>query len=909
VSIRGPVFGNREIVRVIAKGGMGAVFEVRDRKTGERFAAKAILNANDPALRERFRREAEILAGCDDPGIVRIHDFGESPDGGLYMILDLVEGESLDRLLERGALEPRRAAELIRAVAHALGVVHAKGIVHRDVKPGNVLLDAAGTPKLTDFGLALARDQERLTRSGAFVGTVVYCAPEQISLEGTGPWSDVFSLGSVLFHALAGKPPIEAESAVEHMARLTSDEPIPSVLELAPSVPEGLAAIVARAVDKDPARRYQEGEALAIDLERYLRGEEIQVESRLLRILRARGPRLLSRAIGVLAVLVVVVAAAVVLAAESRRRALVTAREEVRLGRAALEGAGRGADADLAPAREHAERARTALGRAPDAGPDAAVVRESWSALALDLAVTDATAKLARGRGREALLALDALPGSPGALGAAGRLLRARALLASAGSSRASEAAREVAAVLDSLPRGARPEAFEVLGDARVAAGDEPGAAEAYGHALEVGGSRPKDLRLKGAGACAQAGDDRTAFALSEGLVPELHGLALDRAANARFARLAPAFYRRGLAAADEAASDRDLEIAWRLAPPPPALAPDVARRFVQGALRDADAWASGFIASLSVSEAKVEELRRVMQRAARVKAMGPAAGAPVADLYRAGFGGALQLLRGWAKNGSPEEVDRVGQHFLEDWPESPYFLYLIAHARRRSHPVVAADGLRYCYRAIDALPPPWPDEPADLKRFATQLVVEARELLAEAPATDKLEPDLDRLLRVVRERPHGDSWFRMAELYASVEKYELAFDAFDRTEELLAKGEAATSPDQIEYERLQVTATAGRKAEAFERAAALAAKGSDGSDRSLAIRFLGLSGEHARILATVDPAKAKQVESLEWYGRALAHEGPDARAAILEKLTAASRERGEVVRRAMETELAKPPR
>ncbi len=267
--------GDYEIIRPIASGGMGAVFEVEHRGTRARYAAKVVKNAGDARARERFRREAELLARVDrHPGIVRIHSFGETPEGGLYMIMDLVRGESLETKLEReGKLAPHRAAALARSVAVALGAAHALGVVHRDVKPANILVDAAsGEPRLADFGIAAARDLERLTKTGAFVGTVAYVAPEQARGEPASPASDVFSLGAVLFEMLAGHPPILGATPVQLLSQLVSDEPIPDVRTVRPEVPAPLAAVVGRALEKDPARRPADGEALAAELDLFLAG-------------------------------------------------------------------------------------------------------------------------------------------------------------------------------------------------------------------------------------------------------------------------------------------------------------------------------------------------------------------------------------------------------------------------------------------------------------------------------------------------------------------------------------------------------------------------------------------------------------------------------------------------------------
>ncbi|HZU96666.1 MAG TPA: serine/threonine-protein kinase [Planctomycetota bacterium] len=272
------LFGDYKVERVVARGGMGAVFEVRHRMTGARCAAKTLLKTNSEQSRARFRREAELLARCDRiPGIVKVHTFGETPQGEPFMILDFVDGPSLDaRLVEGDRLAARDAAALVRDVARALGAIHAQGMIHRDVKPGNILIDAQGKPWLTDFGLAAARDLDRLTRTGAFLGTVAYAAPEQAAGEPCTPASDVFSLGCVLFHALAGEVPIESDSAMSHMAQLSDPRPIRDVRTVAQTVPAPLASIVARCLEKDPERRYETGEELARDLDRFLEGKPIE---------------------------------------------------------------------------------------------------------------------------------------------------------------------------------------------------------------------------------------------------------------------------------------------------------------------------------------------------------------------------------------------------------------------------------------------------------------------------------------------------------------------------------------------------------------------------------------------------------------------------------------------------------
>src|SRR5579883_1181403 len=261
--------GEHEVTRAIARGGMGAVFEVKNIRTGVSYAAKVILRPGDGAARARFQREAELLARCEHPGIVRVHTIGESGED-LYMILDLVRGQDLAAIVERsGPLEPRRAAAVALEVARALAFVHGRGIVHRDVKPSNVLVDEEGHAHLTDFGIATATDLERLTRTGAFVGTVAFVSPEQARGKAVTAATDVFSLGGVLFHALSGQPPL-GEDGVTALAMLASAAKVRDIRVAAPSVPGPLAAIVARALEKDPARRYPSAGAFADDLAAFL---------------------------------------------------------------------------------------------------------------------------------------------------------------------------------------------------------------------------------------------------------------------------------------------------------------------------------------------------------------------------------------------------------------------------------------------------------------------------------------------------------------------------------------------------------------------------------------------------------------------------------------------------------------
>ncbi|HZU98223.1 MAG TPA: protein kinase, partial [Planctomycetota bacterium] len=397
-----------EFVRLIGKGGMGAVHEVRNKRTGARYAAK-ILAAETPRARERFRREAELLARCDrHPGIVKVHALLETRDGRQVLVMDLVEGESLAKVIERERkLEPGRAAAIALEVARALAFAHGRGIVHRDVKPENVLLDGAGRPRLGDFGLATARDLERMTQTGQFVGTPLYCAPEQTSRGALEPMpaADVYSAGAVIFEMLAGEPPFTGDSPLAVIQRLADPEPARDVRLLAPSTPPALAAIVARALAKDPRARYADGTNLARDLERFLAGE----------VADTRPPGTSRRALVVGSVVVAVAAALALVLARPWSKSAADPEVALASARKALAAGDAGqalAELDAIPsplsldARVVRARALLLAGRADEAR---ALARDLPSSRIVEAREIDGDALVASKRYAEALLAYGAV--------------------------------------------------------------------------------------------------------------------------------------------------------------------------------------------------------------------------------------------------------------------------------------------------------------------------------------------------------------------------------------------------------------------------------------------------------------------------------------------------------------------
>ncbi|MDH3306401.1 MAG: protein kinase, partial [Acidimicrobiia bacterium] len=206
-----------ELIRHIARGGMADVWEARDTLLGRRVAIKVLHSqfSTDDAFIRRFRREAQAAANLSHPNIVSIFDWGEE-GSNYFIVMELVEGQSLrDVLRSTDRLMPRRSAEIAAEAAAALAVAHRAGLVHRDMKPGNILLAADGTVKVTDFGIALAWDDSaQLTRTGAVIGTATYFSPEQAQGQTVDERSDIYSLGVVLYEMLTGQPPFSGESPV-----------------------------------------------------------------------------------------------------------------------------------------------------------------------------------------------------------------------------------------------------------------------------------------------------------------------------------------------------------------------------------------------------------------------------------------------------------------------------------------------------------------------------------------------------------------------------------------------------------------------------------------------------------------------------------------------------------------------
>jgi tetratricopeptide (TPR) repeat protein len=265
--------GPYEVNGELARGAMGVVFRAKDPALDRDVAIKVMLHlGDDPQDLERFRREARATARLRHPSIVALHTVGNH-EGRPYLVMDLVEGESLHARVERdGPLPPREAAQLIATLAEALAYAHAQGVIHRDVKPANVLLDERGAPLVTDFGLARREgEDQQLTHTGEIVGTPAYMSPEQAGGEPgqAGPASDVYGLGATLYELLTGRPPFLADTLIEVFAAIVTEPPEPP-RSLRPEVPPELESICLRCLAKEPADRLPSAAALAEALRRFL---------------------------------------------------------------------------------------------------------------------------------------------------------------------------------------------------------------------------------------------------------------------------------------------------------------------------------------------------------------------------------------------------------------------------------------------------------------------------------------------------------------------------------------------------------------------------------------------------------------------------------------------------------------
>ena len=274
-------FGSYELIEEIGRGGMGVVFKAHQESLDRTVAVKMILASHLASAEHvrRFRVEAKAAAGLRHPNIVHIHEVGQL-HGQHYFAMEYIEGSSLAERVAEGPVDLATAAAIVGKTARAVDHLHRNRVVHRDLKPSNILLDADGEPYVTDFGLAkvFAPDSET-TATGVIAGTPSYMSPEQAAGNRgeVGPASDIYSLGAILYELITGRPAFRAETPLDTLMRVVANEPVPP-RRLNRRIPRQLELICLKCLDKSPEHRYQSAEALADDLEHFLKGEALDAQ-------------------------------------------------------------------------------------------------------------------------------------------------------------------------------------------------------------------------------------------------------------------------------------------------------------------------------------------------------------------------------------------------------------------------------------------------------------------------------------------------------------------------------------------------------------------------------------------------------------------------------------------------------
>ena len=278
-------FGPYRLIRRIGEGAMGEVLLAEDPQTERQIAIKRpwVKLEADPKAIKRFEREAKAASSIDHPNICRVFDFGRI-DKRHYIAMEFIDGVNLATWVQnQGDLEPARVLRLVRKAALGLHAIHETGIVHRDMKPANIMIKPNEEPVITDFGMANLTDTaigvSRLTPAGAMVGTPAYMSPEQILAEADRycPASDLYSLGIILYELLCGWPPFSGSLATI-LGTIVAERPADLQVH-DPTIDEGLNAICQKALEKEPADRFQTGQEFAAAIDEWLEGRSFESSS------------------------------------------------------------------------------------------------------------------------------------------------------------------------------------------------------------------------------------------------------------------------------------------------------------------------------------------------------------------------------------------------------------------------------------------------------------------------------------------------------------------------------------------------------------------------------------------------------------------------------------------------------
>ncbi len=272
----GQTITHYKILEKLGEGGMGVVYKAEDTKLKRTVALKFIPAelTRDPQARERFIHEAQAASALQQSNICTVHDIDQTADGQMFIVMDLYEGETLKKKIERGPLPIDEAINIVSQIARGLARAHEAGIIHRDIKPANIIVTTHDEVKIVDFGLAKLSGRTLLTKSGMTLGTAAYMSPEQARGEHVDFRSDIWSLGVVFYEMLTGKRPFASEYEQALVYSILNEEPKP-IRHLRPDVPEAIEKICRRAVAKDVKDRYQTATELITDLESYRTGTRL----------------------------------------------------------------------------------------------------------------------------------------------------------------------------------------------------------------------------------------------------------------------------------------------------------------------------------------------------------------------------------------------------------------------------------------------------------------------------------------------------------------------------------------------------------------------------------------------------------------------------------------------------------
>ena len=280
--VKGTKINDRyQIIKTLGEGGMANVYLANDTILDRMVAVKVLRGdlANDEKFVRRFQREALSASSLSHPNIVEIYDVGED-EGNFYIVMEYIEGKTLKQLIKkRGVLSLPETMDIMLQLLDALATAHDSYIIHRDIKPQNIMIKESGLVKITDFGIAMALNSAQLTQTNSVMGSVHYLPPEQASGKGSTIRSDIYSLGILMFEMLSGKVPFKGDSAVE-IALKHMKEPLPSVKEINPVVPQSVENIILKASAKNPKNRYRDVREMADDIKTCL-DEEKENEERI----------------------------------------------------------------------------------------------------------------------------------------------------------------------------------------------------------------------------------------------------------------------------------------------------------------------------------------------------------------------------------------------------------------------------------------------------------------------------------------------------------------------------------------------------------------------------------------------------------------------------------------------------